>query len=147
MLDPCAGLDGRLTAPWRAADSALTVHSYELCHGTDFFEAPAHEDVDLCIFNPPFAWGGPNPGRKHASEEFPRKVLAVPRPGTPIVMITPVGFRLNVRRSSKRLAWVATLPITGIVSLPHDCFGGVLLACEIILLNLPQLAHHYVCAA
>jgi hypothetical protein len=79
-------------------------------------------------------------------------VLAVTRPGTPIVMLTPIGFRLNVRRSSKRLAWIATLPITGTVSLPHDCFSypdgkPVLLACEIILLNLPPLAPNYVCAA
>jgi hypothetical protein len=56
MLAPCSG-DSRLTEPWRAADSALTVHSYELRHGTDFFEAPAHPDADLCVVNPPFAWG------------------------------------------------------------------------------------------
>lgn len=150
ILDPCAG-DGRLTQPWQDADPDLLVHSFEINRGKDFLQAQAIPGIDLVVMNPPFAVGGPNLQHKHAPEEFLRQVFRVAGEQVPVAMLAPVGFRLNTRRSGKRLNWISGLEITSIVSLPHDCFSypdgkPVLLACEILFLNMPSgLKAHYTC--
>lgn len=68
--------------------------------------------------------------------------MVVP-PQTPIVFITPHGFRHNVRGTSARLAFLQTLNITSVITLPLDVFEGVLFHTEVLILNLPWLKSHY----
>jgi len=98
----------------------------------------------LVIMNPPFNLGGQ--GRKLAVEVFMDKVLEVLKDKTtPIVLITPMGFRLNQRIKSVRYKKVRDKypPITSIISLPLDCFKDTLFHCEILIFNLKMPQFHY----
>ncbi len=143
ILDPCAGLDNRLTHYF----PDTTVIAYEKKLGTDFFDAKKEDckDVDLVMINPPF-----NNERKGLKtflpEEFLKKVLEIVPKNTPILIIVPSGFRQNVRKTSKRLSFLSTLEINSIVSLPLDVFDGVLFHTEILFLGggaFSKLNSHY----
>lgn len=145
ILDPCAGLDNRLTHYFPDAN----VISYEKKLGNDFFEARKVDcsEVDLVLVNPPF-----NNDVKHKKtflpEEFLRKIIDVVPTNTPIVMIVPAGFRQNVRKKSKRLLFLSTLEISSIVSLPLDVFedDGILFHTEIVFIGsgyFSKLKPHY----
>jgi len=145
ILDPCAGLDNRLTHYFPNTN----VISYEKKLGKDFFDAKKEEctDVDLVLVNPPF-----NNEIKHKKtflpEEFLRKIIEVVPVNTPIVMIVPSGFRQNVRKRSKRLLFLSTLEISSTVSLSLDVFedDGILFHTEILFIGtgyFSKLKPHY----
>ena len=60
----------------------------------------------------------------------------------PDCFITPHGFRHNVRGTSARLAFLQTLNITSVITLPLDVFEGVLFHTEVLILNQPRLKSH-----
>lgn len=145
ILDPCSGLDNRLTHYFPDAN----VISYEKKIGKDFFEAKKEDcyEVDLVLVNPPF-----NNDVKHKKtflpEEFLRKIIEVVPVDTPIVMIVPAGFRQNVRKRSKRLLFLSTLEVSSIVSLPLDVFedDGILFHTEVLFIgtgHFSKLKSHY----
>ncbi len=137
ILDPSAG-DDRLTAPWNDTE----VVRYELKDGKNFLAAlPCAVDLVLC--NPPFNLGV---GRKLGSEVFLEKIVDVVGSETPIVLMTPMGFRLNQRRTSPRIAKIRDRypRITSIVSLTIDTYEDVLFHSEILFFNMPKLPPHLV---
>ncbi|MDO7598036.1 MAG: SAM-dependent methyltransferase [Pseudomonadota bacterium] len=133
ILDPCAGNDN-LTQFYPNAD----IIRYEIKEGRDFFES-TQIDCDLVVCNPHFNGAE---GRKLFPEEFLRHIIMVVPPQIPIVFITPPGFRLNVRGTSARLAFLKTLNITSVITLPLDVFEGVLFHTEVLILNQPRLKSH-----
>ena len=143
ILDPCCG-DRRLTEHFKD----IEIINYEIKEDKDFLaETNKLEAVDLCIMNPPFNLGGS--GRKLAVEIFMDKVLELCKNDIPIVLITPMGFRLNQRYKSKRWKKMKAdyPPITSIISLPLDCFTegdeSVLFHCEVLFFNLKNIDPHY----
>ena len=89
ILDPCAG-DGALTLPWRN----VNVIAYEKEKGTDFSKCPSSIHCDLVLCNPPF--NSRNRKRKRfPPPRFLKRILEVVPPGTPIVLIVPMRFRLR----------------------------------------------------
>lgn len=139
ILDPCAGR-GALTVPWPDCE----VISFEIQRGRDFFAHATGIDCDLVLANPPFN-AGPGGAREFLPAKFLRHILDLVRPGTPIVLIAPMGMRLNQRERSRRWRWLRdhVPPITGIVSLPSDAFDGVAFHTEILLFNLERLGPHH----
>tara|TARA_Y100000401_G_C8313923_1_gene221356 strand:- start:582 stop:1124 length:543 start_codon:yes stop_codon:yes gene_type:complete len=137
ILDPCAG-DRRLTNLFDCE-----VINYEIKEGTDFLKETNKLDCDFCIMNPPFNVGGS--GRKLSVEIFMDKVLELVDNNIPILMITPMGFRLNQKINSKRWKKVRDNypPIKTIISLPIDIFEDTLFHCEIIGFNTDKLQPHY----
>lgn len=137
ILDPCAG-DKRLTNNFNNSK----IINYEIKEGTDFLQETNNIDCDLCIMNPPFNIGQ---GRKLAVEVFMDKVLELCDNSIPIFMICPMGFRLNQRKTSKRLKKMKNYypEITTIISLPVDTFEDTLYHAEIVCYNTPFLKSHY----
>jgi len=145
ILDPCSGLDNRLTHYFPDAN----VISYEKKIGKDFFDAKKEDcdEVDLVLVNPPF-----NNDVKHKKtllpEEFLKKIIEVVPDGTPIVIIVPAGFRQNVRMKSKRLLLISGLEIQSILTLPLNVFedDGVLFHTEALFIGtgyFSKLKPHY----
>lgn len=136
ILDPCAG-DSRLTNKFECNKI-----EYEIKQNKDFLQESNKLECDLCIMNPPFNIGH---GRKLAVEIFMDKVLELIPTGVPIVLITPMGFRLNQRRSSAR--WKKMKKdypqITSILSLPLDTFEDTLFHTEVLFFNMDKLKPHY----
>jgi len=136
ILDPCAG-DRRLTELFDC-----NVINYEIKEGTDFLKETNKIDCDFCIMNPPFNIGS---GRKLSVEVFMDKVLELVDNNIPIIMLCPMGFRLNQRIKSARWRKMRDTypPITSIISLPIDIFEDTLFHCEIICFNCHQFKPHY----
>jgi len=136
ILDPCCG-DKRLTK-----DFDCKVINYEIKEGTDFLKEENKIECDMVIMNPPFNIGY---GRKLAVEVFMDKVLQLCDNNIPIIMICPMGFRLNQRIKSKR--WINMRDnypkISSIISLPLDIFEDTLYHCEILCFNCDKLDPHY----
>ena len=138
ILDCCAG-DKRLTNNFKYAQ----IITYEIKEGTDFLEEDRHLNVDLCIFNPPFNAGT---GKKLLIETFLDKVLELCNFSIGIIMITPMGFRLNNNFNSKRRVNFKKNKypeITSIISLPMDIFYNTLFHCEVLIFNIDFLKPHY----
>tara|TARA_R110002126_G_scaffold18542_2_gene70842 strand:- start:776 stop:1315 length:540 start_codon:yes stop_codon:yes gene_type:complete len=137
ILDPCCG-DKRLTKNF----SNSNIINFEIKEGTDFLKENNKIEADLCIMNPPFNIGT---GRKLAVEVFMDKVLELVNNNIPIIMIAPMGFRLNQKKNSKR--WIKiknSYPeITTIISLPLDTFDKTLYHSEIVCFNTDFLKPHY----
>jgi type I restriction enzyme M protein len=140
ILDPCAG-GGALTRPW----AGRRVVAYEIEAGTDFFAGDGRIDCDLVLCNPPFCGEGEEDRRVSPPERFLARILEVVPPGTPIALLAPMGFRLNVGKRSRRYRWLRDdcPPITSIISLPRDTFPGCEFHCEILLFSMPKLRPHY----
>ena len=140
ILDPCAG-DRRLTDLFKCGDTETI--NYEIKDGTDFLKETNKIDCDFVICNPPFNLGGT--GRKLSVEVFMDKILELVDKDTPIILITPMGFRLNQRINSKRWRKLRDdyPPITSIISLPLDIFEDTLFHCEILCFNCYRLLPHY----
>ncbi len=136
ILDPCCG-DRRLTKRFNC-----DIINYEIKEGTDFLTETEHIDCDFVIMNPPFNVGT---GRKLSVEVFMDKVLQLVDNDIPIIMICPMGFRLNQRINSSRWKKIRdTYPsIDSIISLPIDIFEDTLFHCEIICFNCPKFNGHY----
>lgn len=138
ILDCCCG-DKRLTNNFKHAK----IINYEIKDGNDFLKETNEIKCDLCIMNPPFNAGT---GRKLSVEVFLNKVLELCGKNIKIVMITPMGFRLNIRKKSKRrIDFINNHypDITSIISLPLDTFENTLYHCEILIFNIPDLKPHY----
>jgi type I restriction enzyme M protein len=101
------------------------------------------KDIALIICNPPFNNKGY--GRKLLPELFTDKVFELYGEHTPLVMFSPMGFRLNQRVKSKRWRKFRgrNAQITSIVSLPLDIFPNVEFHSEILIWNIPHLKPHY----
>jgi type I restriction-modification system DNA methylase subunit len=137
ILDPCSG-DSRLTNKFNC-----NIIEYEIKNDKDFLAETNKIDCDFVIMNPPFNVGGS--GRKLSVEVFMDKVLELVDNETPIVLITPMGFRLNQRKNSSRWKKVAKdyPAITSILSLPIDTFEDTLFHTEVLFFNTPKLNPHY----
>lgn len=108
---------------------------------------------DYVLMNPPFnrddknkAWLKRNKlGNALLPELFLDHVFKLWGPRTKVVMITPMGFRLNQHQSSTR--WQkyrnSKARITSIMSLPRDVFEGVDFHCEVLFWNMRGLKPHY----
>tara|TARA_R100001443_G_scaffold40836_1_gene54222 strand:- start:7934 stop:8515 length:582 start_codon:yes stop_codon:yes gene_type:complete len=140
VLDPACG-SGILTS--KLTD--VEVVQYDIIIGKDFFSADKEEDIDCVIVNPPFNRDGVGQGRKLLPEAFLDKILEVCDKNTPIILITPMGFRLNCSKKSKRRKKLINdyPPISSIISLPLDIFEGVKFHTEILCFNCPWLKPHY----
>jgi hypothetical protein len=137
ILDPCAG-DGRLTKHFDCNKI-----NYEIKDNKDFLKEDKPIDCDMVIMNPPFNLNGV--GRKLSVEVFLDKVLELCDKNVPIICITPMGLRLNQKKSSKRWRKMRDdyPPITSIISLPLDAFEDTLFHCEILCFNMDKLNPHY----
>ena len=138
ILDCCCG-DKRLTNNFKNCN----IINYEIKEGTDFLKETNKLNVDLCIMNPPFNAGT---GRKLAVEKFLDKVLELCDKHIGIIMITPMGFRLNIKKNSKRRNNFINNKypdISSIISLPLDTFEDTLYHCEILIYNIEGLKPHY----
>jgi hypothetical protein len=135
ILDPCSG-SGNLTAFFDGVD----VIDFEIEKGRNFFEYNKPINCDLVLCNPPFISGKRSVFMPQA---FLEHILKLVPKGTPIILITPLGFRHNNRKNSKRIRFLETLNITSTISLPVNVFDDVLFHSEIIILNLPKLKAHY----
>ena len=73
------------------------------------------------------------------------KVLSLVDNEIPIIMICPMGFRLNQRIKSKRWRKIRdNYPeISSIISLPLDIFDDTLYHSEIICFNCDRFNPHY----
>ena len=136
ILDTCCG-DKRLTELFDC-----NVINYEIKDNKDFLKETNKIECDFVIMNPPFNVGY---GRKLSVEVFMDKVLELVNNDIPIIMITPMGFRLNQKENSKRWRKIRDTypPITSIISLPLDIFEDTLFHCEIICFNCDKFKPHY----
>lgn len=136
ILDPCCG-DKRLTKRFDCK-----VINYEIKDGTDFLKETKHIDCDFVIMNPPFNVGM---GRKLSVEVFMDKVLSLVDNTIPIILITPMGFRLNQKINSKRWRKLRDQypSIDSIISLPLDIFEDTLFHSEILCFNCGNFKPHY----
>ena len=137
ILDPACG-DKRLTAKFFECEKI----NYDIKEGQDFLLMEDKIDCDLVIVNPPFNQGK---GRKFMPELFLDKIIELCGTDVGIVMITPMGFRLNQKTTSKRWKKIDSVypDITSIISLPVNCFDDTLFHTEILCFNLPCLKPHY----
>lgn len=138
ILDPCSG-DCRLTNNFKNAN----IINYEIKDNKDFLKETNKIKCDLCIMNPPFNIGT---GKKLSVEVFLNKVIELCGKDIAIVMICPMGFRLNNRKTSKRLNNFKNNiypEISSIISLPLDIFEDTLFHCEICCFNINFLKSHY----
>ncbi|MEK2012406.1 N-6 DNA methylase [Vibrio parahaemolyticus] len=98
-------------------------------------------DVDIVLCNLPFNGAG---GRQLFPEKFLKHILEVVPNKTPIVFITPHGFRHNVRKTSDRLSFLSTLEISSIITLPLDVFQNAQIHSEVLIFNMPKIGKaHY----
>ena len=153
IFDPAIG-SGRLTDPWHESGRTicgcdihprLSQSQYSVCFIGPFEEVdnPAlFPEPDLVLNNPPFNGA---PGKQLYPEVFLHHIFDLWGPKTPTVMFTPMGFRLNQRRKSKRWRWLRDCgaEITSIVSLPLDVFTGVEFHAEILMFNVSGIKPHY----
>jgi len=139
ILDPSSGA-GALTRPWKGQK----VIAFETARGQDFFACHGHVDCDLVLCNPPFN-NESGEGRAFLPQSFLEQMLRVVAAKTPIVLVTPMGMRLNQRKTSVRWRWLRDHcpAITSIISLPLDVFEKVLFHSEVLLFNMPKLKPHY----
>ena len=134
-------------------DTSSTVRCHCFKHG-NFLEAKGFTfKPDYVLMNPPFNRDGKNKawlkrnklGNALLPELFVDHVFKLWGPRTKVVMIAPMGFRLNQHQSSTR--WQkyrdSKARITSIMSLPRDVFEGVDFHCEVLFWNMSGLNPHY----
>tara|TARA_R110001632_G_scaffold74338_1_gene170181 strand:- start:1118 stop:1651 length:534 start_codon:yes stop_codon:yes gene_type:complete len=138
ILDCCSG-DCRLTKNF----SNSKIINYEIKEGKDFLLETNKIDCDLCIFNPPFSLD--NGKKELAAETFLDKVIELCGDKIEIIMICPMGFRLNQTIRSKRLKKMKNIypEISSIISLPVDTFENTNFHTEILCYNTQYLKAHY----
>lgn len=108
---------------------------------------------DIIVMNPPFNtdpenrdWMKENKkGKALLPELFLDHIFELWGHLTPVVMITPMGFRLNQRSfSGRRDKYKQSIAkITSIASLPLDTFPGVEFHAEVLFWNIAGLKPHY----
>ncbi len=150
VLDPGIG-KGSLSMLWRENGASIIGSDIE-SHGkkySDLFLLGKFEEIekwewekpDLIICNPPFNAYGEG---KLYPEIFLRKMIELFGEKQKIVLVVPMGFRLNQRVTSERWNWLSNskCKITSIISLPIDCFKAKFHT-EILIFNIPKLKPHY----
>lgn len=150
MLDPALGR-GSLTEPWKnkktkiiGIDIDAKCEKYAdtfICSRFEDIEKWDYEAPDLILCNPPFNNAG---GGNLYPEVFLRKCFSLFGEKAKVVMIVPMGFRLNQTLNSERWKWLcqSQAQITSIISLPLDCFK-LKFHTEILIWNIPKLKPHY----
>jgi tRNA G10 N-methylase Trm11 len=156
VYDPAVGA-GSLLIPFRQ-------HGWNVC-GSDINEScpiplnreyiqAKFEDIeewsgrkpDVVVCNPPF---NSAPGRKLYPEVFLRQIHKLFGNETLVVMIAPMGLRLNQRLKSARWRYLRdNWKISSILSLPIDAFtkaddSPVLFHAEVLFFNFQGLRPHY----
>ena len=140
ILDPACG-DCRLTSRFNCNKI-----NYDIKLDQDFLEETKPIDCDLVIINPPFNKTTTEKKHRFMPEVFLDKIIELVPKSAGIMMITPMGFRLNQTSRSKRIKKIKNKypQITSIITLPIDCFENTMFHTEILCFNLPQLKPHYV---
>ena len=149
ILDPAIG-KGILTDVWQKAGAKIIGVDIDSVGKkySDVFILSKFEDIeiwkfeepDFIICNPPF-----NGNVKMMYPElFIRKIVELWGDKKKIVMVVPMGFRLNATLRSERLIWLkkSKLQITSIISLPINIFEAKFHT-EILCFNIPKLKPHY----
>jgi type I restriction enzyme M protein len=149
ILDPAIGR-GSLTNPWKKAGATvigvdIDPYSKKYC---DTFIHSKFEDIeewehgkpDFIICNPPFNGNL----KKMYPELFIRHIINFWGEKIKIVMVVPMGFRLNSTLRSERWKWLSQgkLAITSIISLPINIFEAKFHT-EILCFNIRGLKPHY----
>lgn len=158
IFDPCCGI-GNLLEPWKKAgyptygiDTDPNVPAdkhwdfledesqiFKLFQIWDYF---SQKEDFLILCNPPFN----GYGNKLGSEVWLDKIMELFGKEIPIVLFTPMGFRLNGKQNGKRWSKFTNdkyPPISSIISLPRDIFPEVEFHSEILIFNIPNLQPHY----
>jgi len=148
VFDPAIG-SGRLTEPWYVSGAKIygcdTKNQGALCHEFDecrFEDYSPDFTPNLVVANPPFNGAE---GRHLYPEVFLRRIFDLFGPTVPTVLVTPMGLRLNQKKTSSRWKWLRDCGarITSIVSLPTNAFPGVDFHVEILIFNLDGILPHY----
>lgn len=146
ILDPACGKLNTEGKGILTSKLSCEVVQYDIIFDRNFFDETEKINADCVIVNPPFNQDTKGQGRKLLPEAFLDKIIELCGKDIPIILITPMGFRLNCGKTSKRRKkLIGEYPeITSIISLPLDIFEGVKFHTEILCFNLPQLKPHYV---
>jgi len=148
ILDPAIGT-GRLTDPWYEAGCRIigvdTVNRQPRCHSfhlVRYEETERLDRPDLVLCNPPFNGCA---GKRLYPEVFLAHTFRLFGDITPVVLFTPMGFRLNQRRKSTRWRWLrdTQAKLSSIIALPLDTFPGVEFHAEILVFNVKGVCPHY----
>lgn len=157
IVDPCSG-EGSLLKPW--FENSYPIFGIDIIDKqgnlvnwetpnlvTDFlsltqeFRIASHK-LNLILCNPPFnGYKG-----KLACEVWLDKIIELFGKETPIILFTPMGFRLNSKSNGKRWKKFTNNyypSISSIISLPRDIFPEVEFHTEILIFNIPGLQSHY----
>jgi len=94
VFDPCYG-NGNLLEPFKKR--GYRTSGYEIKKGKDFLKRTVNIHAELIVCNPPFNLGV---GKKLGSQLFLEKILQLARKDAAIVLVVPMGFRLNQRKIS-----------------------------------------------
>jgi hypothetical protein len=150
VLDPAIG-QGSLTKWFKRSGSHIIGCDVDdnSAFFTDKFIHGKFEDIkvwgdkipDFIIVNPPFNSAS---GRKLYPEVFLRKIDELFGHEIPVIMIVPMGLRLNQRLKSSRWRYIRNnWKINTIISLPIDAFDGVLFHAEILGFNVTGMNPSY----
>lgn len=133
-LDPCAGLDNRMTLPWWKDTEWIT---FEKKRGNDFFEQKVElAQVEIVLCNPPFSDG--------QARNFIHHIFAVVASDTPVVFICSTLYFVGNFSHSRDYDWLLSdLPITSFILPPRNAFPGVSHPTMITLFNMPKLRPFY----
>ena len=151
ITDPCCG-QGNLLKPWKEAgfntygnDIDINYLEQGLAQGACNFLKKEPAPVlppQLILCNPPFnGYKG-----KLAPEVWLDKILELFGKEVPIVLFTPIGFRLNLTFESGRYQKLTngTYPeISSQITLPKNIFPKVIFHSEILIFNIKGLKNHY----
>ena len=160
IFDPCVG-SGSLLKPFKKAGYKVLGVDIEnqgfkplkIINFLELKKGDIKKPV-LVIVNPPFNIDKKTKayikahysGRPLLPEIWLKKIIELFGKNIPIVLFAPYGLRLNQTLSSRRWNHFTngSYPeITSIISLPKDCFKGVLFHSEILIFNVPKLKGHY----
>lgn len=158
VYDPCIGR-GSLTNPYFEAGWNVigtdVVERYEYLNCNDYRQEDFTQlseqwgnPPNLVVCNPPFNHSGEKRGML-LPEQFIRKVDFLFGSTTPLVLIAPMGVRLNQSKASQRFRYLRdNWSITSIVSLPINIFKKangeqVKFHTEVLLFNISGLNPHY----
>ena len=160
IFDPCVGA-GSLLKPFKKNGYKVLGVDIERQGFTpikikNFLEIKKNEipTPSLVIVNPPFNIDKKTKeyikknysGRPLLPEIWLMKIISLFGKNIPLVLFAPYGLRLNQTITStrwKKFVNKAYPEITSIVSLPKDCFNGVLFHSEILFFNIAGLKSHY----
>jgi len=159
IFDPCCG-EGSLLKPWKQEcydvygidkESSNYVNKQTDFLSWDGWDAiilktgkkiPWQLETKLVLCNPPFNGYAPKLG----SEVWLDKILELFGKEVPIVLFTPIGFRLNLTFESGRHQKLTngTYPeISSQIALPKNIFPKVIFHSEILIFNVKGLKNHY----